>query len=69
MKLVEKAMGGKDYLTKDDFIYTTQMVPNLHWTEDQAEQTLYQLLQEGKVLKLGDDKYQPTEKLNLGEDS
>lgn len=34
--------------------------PNEHWTEDQAEQTLYQLLQEDKVLKLGDDKYRPT---------
>jgi hypothetical protein len=39
----------KGYSTKDDFVYNLIMRPNEQWTEDQAEQTLDQLLKEGKI--------------------
>jgi hypothetical protein len=42
----------KGYLTKDDWVFTCQMWPNLNWTEEQAEQILYALLEEGKIQEI-----------------
>lgn len=61
----------KDYFTTDDFIYATQMLPNEHWTEDEAEQTLHALLQEGKIEEIGGEKgpgsgkFKPTERSSM----
>jgi hypothetical protein len=36
------------------------MRPNEHWTDDEIEQTIQQLIQEGKIREIEDDKkYQP----------
>ena len=54
--------GSKGYFTKNDWLFTCALWPNLHWTEVEAEQTLYTLLGEGKIReisgKLG--TYEPT---------
>ena len=52
----------KDYFTTDDFIYATQMLPNEHWTDNEAEQTLYALLEEGKIREIEGKPgmYEPT---------
>lgn len=63
-EIVSRAMGDKGYLTKDDFIFTTQMAPNLDWSEDDTEQTFYQLLQEGKLIEFEPGTYRPTQKLS-----
>ena len=57
----------KDYFTTEDFVFTMQMLLNERWTEDEAEQTLYCLLEEGKVqeTELGIGKFEPTEELLL----
>jgi hypothetical protein len=74
-EITNKLIGDKGFFTKTEWMTTLMLLPiqdPLHCDENQAEQTLYQLLQEGKVLKLADDdKYQPitTEKLNHGENS
>jgi hypothetical protein len=49
--IIQKAMAGRDHLAKDDFIYATQMEANLHWSEDEAEQTLRALIEEGKLIE------------------
>lgn len=49
--IIEKAMQGKDHFEGNDFIYAAIMAPNLRWTEDQAEQTLYALLDEGGLIE------------------
>jgi hypothetical protein len=49
LALVNKTVGDKGYFTRDDWLFTTQMEPNLGWTEDEAEQILYSLLEEGKI--------------------
>jgi DNA replicative helicase MCM subunit Mcm2 (Cdc46/Mcm family) len=58
--LTKKAMRDKDYFTRDDWVFTLQMLPNERRTEDESEQTLYQLLQEGKIRELEPGKYQTT---------
>jgi hypothetical protein len=58
--LTKKAMRDKDYFTMEDWVFTLQMLPNERWTEDESEQTLYQLLQEGKIRELEPGKYEPT---------
>jgi len=58
--MLDKEGNNKGYFTKGDFVHTLIMRPYEKWSEEQAEQIFYQLLQEGKVLKMGDDKYQPT---------
>ena len=42
----------KGYFTKNDWMFTCQMWPNLNWTEEQAEQTLHALLEEGKIQEI-----------------
>ena len=59
--MLDEQGNNRGYFTLQNW-KTMMFRPNEHWTEDQAEQTLYQLLEEGKVLKLGDDKYQPVHK-------
>ncbi|HEX2472356.1 MAG TPA: hypothetical protein VHJ59_06365, partial [Nitrososphaera sp.] len=64
-EIVDKVMldsegNNKGYFTKDDFVYSLIMRPNEHWTEGQAEQTLYQLLQESKVTELEPGKFKPS---------
>ena len=64
-EIIQKAMGDKGYFTTNDFIYSLVMLPNEGWTEVQAEQTLYRLLQEGKLEKIESDKFKPsTQKLS-----
>ena len=68
----EKAMldsqeNKKGYFTKEDWIYTLTMLPRQHplyGDEDEAEQGLYALLEEGKIreIELGSGKFEPTEK-------
>ena len=74
-QIAQKAMrddqgNNKGYFTKDDWVYTCQIWPNLHWTENEAEQTLYALLQEGEIQEIegpGSVKFKSTtEKLNSG---
>ena len=65
-QLVEKAMrceqGDNKGFKKDDWVYTCMIWPNLHWTEDQAEQALYALIEEGKIQEIPDkpELFEPT---------
>ncbi len=61
-ELIKAAMGDKGYCSDQDFVFAAQMAPNLHWTEDQAEQTFQALIQEHKVVEFEPGKYRPTEK-------
>lgn len=46
--IIKAAMGGdRGYFTLEDWIWTLQMRPNEHWTEDEADQTVIQLLHGG----------------------
>jgi hypothetical protein len=71
-EILNKAMAGtqnnnKGYFTKNDWMFTCQMWPNLHWTEEEAEQRLHALLEEGKIREIegpGSGKFVPTEKLS-----
>ena len=72
-KIAQKAMtdnrkgSNKGYFTKDDWVFECQMWPNLHWTENEAEQTLYALIEEDKLQEIegpGSGKFEPTEKLS-----
>lgn len=56
-EVIQKAIGDKGYFTLNDFIWTLQMRPNEKWTEDEAEQTLYALLEEGKLTEFEPGKY------------
>jgi hypothetical protein len=58
LELVNKAMGDKGYCTEQDFVFVTQMEPNLHWTETQAEQTFHALI-EGKIVEFEPGKFKP----------
>jgi hypothetical protein len=64
-EIVSKCMldaegNNRGYFTKDDFIYALIMRPNEHWTEDQAEQTLQALIEEGKVVEFEPGRFKPT---------
>jgi replicative DNA helicase Mcm len=63
-EVIEKAMldregNNKGYCTVEDFVYAAVMRPNEGWTEDQAEQTLCQLLQEGKLIEVEPRRFKP----------
>jgi hypothetical protein len=49
----------KGYFTLGDFILRLAMWPNAHWTQDQAEQTFWELLYEGKLVEIEPEKYRP----------
>jgi hypothetical protein len=64
-KVIQKCMrdeqgNKKGYFTANDFIYTLVMRPNEHWSEDQAEQTLYALVEEGKLTEFEEARFKPT---------
>jgi hypothetical protein len=50
----------KGYFTKDEWMVRLLLLPNERWTEDQAEQTFYQLLQEGKLTEIEQGRFKPT---------
>jgi hypothetical protein len=56
--LDSQGSNNKGYLTKDDFVYTAIMEPNWHFTEDQAEQVFYALIEEGKLIEIEQGKYE-----------
>jgi hypothetical protein len=58
---INKAVGDRDYCTEQDFVFVTQMEPNLHWSEAEAEQTFYALVEEGKLIEIEPGKYKPVE--------
>jgi hypothetical protein len=66
-EVIKKAMldqqgNDKGYFTLDHFVFAMQMIPNERWTENEAEQTLYALLEEGKIQEIepGTGKFEPT---------
>jgi DNA replicative helicase MCM subunit Mcm2 (Cdc46/Mcm family) len=64
-RIIEKAMldkegNNKGYCTEQDFVWRTQMEPNLHWTEAEAEQTFYALEEEGKLVEFEEGRFKPT---------
>jgi hypothetical protein len=44
---------------RDDFINILLMLPNQHWTIDQAEQALYVLVNEGGLQEIEPWRYKP----------
>jgi hypothetical protein len=56
--VLKKSMLSKDgttnngYMTKDEYVYIQIMVPNERWTINEAEQTFYALLDEGKIERI-----------------
>ncbi|MDQ3966802.1 MAG: phage/plasmid primase, P4 family [Thermoproteota archaeon] len=65
-ELIDKAMGDKGYCTEQDFVFITQIAPNLGWSEADGEQTFRQLIQEGKLEELESGKYKPVDRLGEG---
>jgi hypothetical protein len=63
-EIISKAVEDKGYCTEQDFVFVTQMEPNLYWSEADAEQTFRQLIQEGKLVEFEPGKFTPTEKLS-----
>jgi replicative DNA helicase Mcm len=56
--ILDEHVNNKGYFTKDDFVYALIMRPKQEgWTEDQAEQTLLALVEEGKVVEVEPGKY------------
>src|SRR5215217_525473 len=54
---IQRAMKGsqgnnKGYFTLDDFIFSMLAVPNERWTQNEIEQTLYFLVEQGQVREL-----------------
>jgi hypothetical protein len=62
---INKAVGDRDYCTEQDFVFVTQMEPNLHWSEAEAEQTFYTLVEEGKMIEIEPGKYKPVDEGEL----
>lgn len=63
-EMIEKAMkdgqgNSKGHFTKGDFAFVAMMRPNEHWTDDEIEQTIQQLIAECKITEVEPDKYQP----------
>jgi hypothetical protein len=61
-QVIQKCMldehgNNKGYFTASDFIYTLIMLPNEKWTEDEAEQTFYALVAEGKLVEVEPGKF------------
>jgi len=52
----------KGYFTNDDWVFTCRVWPNPRWTIDEAEQTLYALLEEDKIqhTEPGSGRFAPT---------
>jgi hypothetical protein len=61
-ELINAAVGDKGYFTLNDWKTTLLFLPiqhPLHCDEDQAEQTLHQLLQEGKIVEFESGRFKP----------
>jgi hypothetical protein len=61
-EVIEKAMkdsqgNNKGYFTLEDFIYFVQMLPNERWTENEVEQTVQSLVQEGVLGEFESGRY------------
>jgi hypothetical protein len=57
----------KGYFTIDQWKTRLMFLPNEYWTEDQAEQTLQALIEEGEVTEIESGKYKPVEVNGEGE--
>lgn len=57
--MLDNQGNNKEYFTLDDFVFAMQMIPNERWTENEAEQTLYALLEEGKIQEIEPGRYSP----------
>jgi hypothetical protein len=49
----------KGYFDRSDFVTRLTLLPNTKWTEDEAEQTLMQLLHEGIIEEIEPGRYKP----------
>jgi hypothetical protein len=58
-EIIQKAAGDKGYFTINDFVYTLIMLPNEGWTENEAEQTLQSLINEGKITQIEEGRFKP----------
>jgi hypothetical protein len=54
---------------RDDFINILLILPNQHWTIDQAEQALYVLVKEGELQKIEPWRYNPIHHKNNEDDN
>lgn len=57
LDMIHKAMADKGSCTEQDFVFVTQIEPNLYWSEADAEQTFRQLIQEGKLTEVAPGGY------------
>jgi hypothetical protein len=57
--MLDEHGNNKGYFTTNDFIYALVMRPNEGWTEDQAEQKLYALVEEGKLTEFEEGRFKP----------
>ncbi len=55
----------KGYCRRDDFIFPSVMEPNLHWTEDKAEEAFNEMIRDGRLEEFEPDRYRPTQKLSV----
>lgn len=58
--MLDEHGNNKGYFVADDLIYALVMRPNKGWTEDEAEQTLYALVEGGKLIEIEPGKFKPT---------
>lgn len=49
--MVDEQGNNKGYFTLQEWVQRLMFLPNEHWTEDQAEQTFQQLIEEGKLVE------------------
>jgi hypothetical protein len=62
MRIGGNGKSSKGHFTREDFVFELQMLPNEHWTYNEAEQTLHQLLEEGNVQEIEPGKFRPAQK-------
>lgn len=62
MRIDEQGKNSKGYFTLDDFVFELQLLPNTHWTYDEAEQILHRLLQEDRLQEIEPGKFRPEQK-------
>jgi hypothetical protein len=62
MRIGGNGKSSKGHFTYEDFVFELQMLPNEHWTYNEAEQTLHQLLEEGNVREIEPGKFRPAQK-------
>jgi hypothetical protein len=60
--MIKEVMNGKDYFTMQEWQTKLMFLPvqdACHCNQDEAEQTLWQLLQEGKVQQVEEGRFRP----------